>query len=151
MQTFHGTRSYAAAASDALRGTGDLTDGQIHRTGFLAGAAGDARFLFPVDLHPAEAVEPAVDGAQGAEVLAEGAVDLYGKQQDQQQDSELPEEKSSDLASKQPIGREQGQRAQKGAGGAQIFAERRNFGKAAEQKQGTDTYKKYKDCVFSVF
>lgn len=126
-------------------------DGKVHRTGFPAGVAGNAGFFFPVDLYQAEAVEPAVDGAQGTKVLAEGAVYFYGKQQDQKQGPKFPEEKSSDLVSEQFIGGEQGQRAQKGAGGAQIFAERRNFGEAAEQECGADAYKKHKNHIFSVF
>lgn len=126
-------------------------NGEVHRTGFLTGAAGDAVFFRPADLYQAEAVEPAVNCAQGAEVLAEGTADFYGEQQDQEQDSQLPEKKSARLASKQRIGRKQGQRAQKRAGGAQVFAECRDFGKAAEQEHGTDAYEQTEDGVFSIY
>lgn len=124
--------------------------GKIDRTCFLAGAAGDACFFLPVNLHEAEAVEPAVDRPQRAEVLAERAEYFYGKHQDHDQDSKLPEKESSDLASQQFIGREQRQRPQKRAGGTQIFAECRNSGEAAEQEHGADAYEKQKNRIFSI-
>lgn len=126
-------------------------NGKIHGTGIPAGFAGDACFFFPADLYQTEAVEPAVNGAQRAEILTEGPVNFYGEQQNQKKDPELPEEEAPDLASQQFIGREKGQCAQKRAGGAQIFAKCGNSGEAAKQKQRSGTYKKYKDCIFSIF
>lgn len=126
-------------------------DGEVYGTCFPAGAAGNTRFLRPLDLYQAEAVEEAVDGAQRAEILAERAVDFYGEQQDQNQDAKLPEEESAGLASQQSVGGKQGQRTQERAGGAQIFAECRDFGKAAEQEHGTDAYEQDEDGVFSIY
>ena len=85
-----GVRAFATA--NALRGAGDLLHGKSHRTGSLTGPAGDAPLLFPVNLPEAEPVEPAVNGPQGAQVLAEGAEHLHGQQDDFQQDAQLPEE-----------------------------------------------------------
>ena len=86
-----------------------------------------------------------------AEVLAERAEYFYGEHQDPDQDPKLPEKESSDLASQQFVGREQRQRPQKRAGGAQIFTECRNSGKAAEQEHGADAYEKQKNRIFSIY
>lgn len=142
---------HAFSASDAFRRTGDLTDRQAHRTGVLTGFAGSASFLFPADLHQTEPVEPAVNGSQRTEILAERTVNLDGKQEKGRQDAELPEEQSSDLTAQRTIGCQKRQCAEKRAGRTEVFAEGRNFGKAAEQKQRTDAYKQQKNCVFSIF
>lgn len=66
-------------ASYALRGTGDFTDLERYRAGFFTGSTGNTLFLFPVDLHKAEPVEPAVDRAQRAQILAERPKNFHGK------------------------------------------------------------------------
>lgn len=151
MQTFYRTCGYASSAADALRRAGDFPDGESRRACVLTGAAGDAVFFGPADLHQTETVEPAVNGSQGAEILAEGTKDSDGKQEDKKQDSQLPEKQSSDLTPQGSVYREQRQCAHKGSGGAQIFAESRNLCKSAEQKHGSDAYEKDQNQIFSVF
>ena len=111
-------------APDALRRPGDLLEGKGHRAGPLTGHAGHALCLFPVDLHQAEPVEPAVDCPEGAQILAEGPVDLHGQQHDADQDPQLPEKQAAGLSPQGLVRAQQGERAQQGAGGAQIFAKR---------------------------
>ena len=78
MDAGRGAGRAAGSASDAFGGDGDFFRLQIQRTGPSAGHAGDAFFLFPAYLHQAETVEPSVDSAQRAEILAERAVYFDG-------------------------------------------------------------------------
>ena len=107
--------------------------------------------MVPVNLHKTEAVEPAVNGPQGAQVLAEGAEHLHGKQDDHQQDAQLPEEQPAGLASQGFIGAQQGKRPQQGPGGAKILAEGRDLGKASEQEHGTNAHQQNQHRILSVF
>ena len=50
MQTVFRAGAYASAAADTFGGEGDLADGEPHGAGPLAGSAGDAFFLLPMDL-----------------------------------------------------------------------------------------------------
>ena len=68
----------AGSAPDAFWRDGDLFRLQIQRTGPLTGHAGDTLLFFPAYLHQAETVEPSVDSAQRAEILAERAVYFDG-------------------------------------------------------------------------
>lgn len=95
MQAALRTGRNALPAADAFRGTGDFLHGKRHGTGIFTGLAGNAFFLFPVDLHQTEPLEPAVDRPQRAQVLAEGAVHLYGQDQKEQQYSQLPEKQTA--------------------------------------------------------
>jgi hypothetical protein len=151
MQTFYRACGYTSAASDALRRAGDLPDGKSHRTCVLTGAAGDAVLFVPADLYQTEAVEPAVDGSQRTEILAEGAKDFHGEQEDKEQNPQLPEEQSADLTLEQSVHGEQRQCAHEGAGRTQVFAKCRDLCKAAEQEHGPDAHKKDKDQIFAVF
>lgn len=65
----------ACSAPDTFRRDGDLFRSKVQRTGFLTCHAGSAVFFFPADLHQAETVEPAIDGAQGAQILTERPAD----------------------------------------------------------------------------
>ena len=67
----------ASAALNTLRGGADPLRRKVYRAGFLTCHAGNAGFLVPADLYQAEAVEPAVNGTQRAQVLAEWAVYFY--------------------------------------------------------------------------
>ena len=60
-QTVSGTGFYAFTAAYAFRGTGYFAGGEGHRTCLFTGSAGGTLMLFPMNLHQAEAVEPAVD------------------------------------------------------------------------------------------
>lgn len=66
-------------------------DGEGHGAGFFTCPAGYAAVLFPMNLHQAEAVEPAIDCPQRAQILAKRAVNLYGEKQKEEQYSQLPE------------------------------------------------------------
>ena len=78
MDAGRGAGRTAGSASDAFGGDGDLFRLQTQRTGPLTGHAGDAFFLFPAYLHQTETVEPSVDSAQRAEILAERAIYFDG-------------------------------------------------------------------------
>ena len=65
MQAFLRAGVRALPAADALRGAGNLLYGKRHRADPLTGPAGDAPLLLPVNLHEAEAVEPAVMAPRG--------------------------------------------------------------------------------------
>ncbi len=151
MQAACGAGPRALAAADAFRRAGDLIGGKFHRTGFLAGHAGNALILLPMDLHQAETVEPAVDGPQRAEILAERTIYLYGQEEQQKQYPKLPEEKSSNLTAQRFIHSDQGQRSQKGAGGTQVFTEGGDFGKPSEQEAGANAYQQNQNQILSVF
>ena len=64
------TGIHTFSAADAFRRAGDLANRQTYGTGFLAYIAGNTLFFFPMDLHKAEPIEPAVDSTKRAEVLA---------------------------------------------------------------------------------
>ena len=132
MQAFHWTGLYAFSTADAFRGTGNLQKGKAYGTGFLAGQAGNAAVLLPVNLYQAKAVKPAINSAQRTEVLAERTVDFYREKQKQGQDPKLPEEQTSCLTAKQGVSCKQRQGPKECSGGAQIFAEGRNLCKASE-------------------
>ena len=145
-----GTGRGALAAADALRRPGDLLHGEIHRARRLAGAAVGALLRLPVDLYQAEAVEPAVDRPQGAQILAEGPVHLDGEDHDRQQDGGLPGKEPAHLAPQRLIGCQQRQGTQQGAGGAQVLAEGRDLGKPSQQKRRADPHQPHQNRVFSV-
>jgi len=125
---------HAFPASDTLRRYGDFFRAQAHRAGFFTGHAVGAVFLFPMNLRQAETVEPAVDGAERTQVLAEGPEYFYGNKENAQQNSEFPEKESSRLASEQFVGTQEWQSPEKGSGRTEKLAERRNFGKSPEQE-----------------
>lgn len=151
MQTFRRTRPYASAAPYTLRGAGNFPRGKPHRAGLFAGGAGDAALLFPVYLHKAETVEPAVDGSQGTKILAKRAVNLDGEKQDHEQYPQLPRKQGPKLPADLPVGGKEGDCAEQGSGGTQILAERRNLGETPEQEQGAQSHQTYQDQIFAVF
>ena len=142
---------HAFPAADALRGAGNLLEGQGHRAGLFAGLAGGAPLLFPVNLYQAEPVEPAVDGPQRAQVLAERTVGLDRQQDDSQQNPQLPQEQPARLAAQGAVGAEQGDGSQQGSGGTQKFAKRRDLGKSAPQKHGAGKHQQNQHRVLSIF
>ena len=99
--------AHAFAASDALGGAGNFPGGKGYRACAFTGSAGDAPFLLPVNLHKAEPVEPAINRAQRAQILEEGLVYFYGKNQNKDQNSQLPEKQPSRLAAQHFIGSEE--------------------------------------------
>lgn len=139
------------AASDAFGGTGYFIDGKRYRTGLFASPAGNTPFLFPMNLHKAEPVEQAVYCAQRTQILAERPVNLYGKNQQKDQDSQFPEKQSPCLAAQHFIGGKKGNCAKQRSRGAQIFAECRNLGEASEQKQGANAYQQEQNRIFPIF
>ena len=132
---------YACSAANTFRGAGNFVNRKVERTCFPAGIAGGAVFSVPADLHKTETVEPAVNGSQRAEILAEWTVYFDREQYDQKQNQKFPEKQSLYLTSQQSVGSQQWQCAQKRAGGAQIFTESRYLGESAEQERRPDTYK----------
>lgn len=82
MQTFYRAGFATSSAADTFRGMRYLISRKIYRAYLLAGLTGDAAFLFPADLYQTETVKESIDGAQRAEILAEGAVDFYGQQKE---------------------------------------------------------------------
>ena len=71
--------------------------GESRWTGPFTGHAGDAPLLFPVNLYQAESVEPAINRAQWAKVLAEGPVNLDREQDNGKQNPQLPEKQTACL------------------------------------------------------
>jgi hypothetical protein len=98
MQALLWTGIHTFSAPDTLRRAGDFLQREVHWTGFFTGHTGDTQFLFPLDLHKAEPVEPAVDGSQGAQILTEGAVHLHREKDDGKQNAQLPKEQSAGLS-----------------------------------------------------
>ena len=150
MQAVSGACFYTFPTAYALRGTGYFLNGKGYGTGFFTGAAGDAAFLFPMDLYQAESVKPPIDGAQRTQILAERAVNFHGEKQEQQQYPQLPEKQASRLASEHFVGGKKGECAEECAGGVDIFAEGRYLRKSAKQKQGTYTYEEKQGKILSV-
>lgn len=149
MEAFFRTGIHTFSAADTFRRAGDLADGQTYGAGLLADITGNAPFFFPVDLHKAEPIEPAVDSAKRAEVLAERAVDLYRKQEKGDKDTKLPEKQAAGLTAELSVHRKKRQCAQKCTGRTEVFAERRYSGKTAKQEQRAKSCKKKKNGIFS--
>ncbi len=143
------TGIHTFSAADAFRRAGDLANRQTYGTGFLAYIAGNTLFFFPMDLHKAEPIEPAVDSTKRAEVLAERAVDLYRKQEKGDKDTKLPEKQAAGLTAELSVHRKKRQCAQKRTGRTEEFAERRYSGKTAKQKQRAKPCKKQKNGILS--
>ena len=57
-------------------------------------------------------VKPAVNGPQGAQVLAEGPEHLHGEQHDSKQDAQLPEKQPAGLVPQRLVYAEQRKRAE---------------------------------------
>lgn len=146
-----GAGGNAFPTADTFRGAGNLPHGKRHGTRLFTGVAGGAALLFPVDLHQAEPIEPAVDRPQRAQVLAERAVHLYGQHHKKQQDPQLPEKQTARLTPQRVVGSQQGEGAEKRAGGAEKLAKRGHPGISAEQKQGANSHQKNQHHIFSVF
>lgn len=141
---------HAFSAPDTLRGAGDFLQREAHWTGFFTGHTGDTQFLFPLDLHKAEPVKPAIDCPQRAQILAKRPVHFYGQQYNGNQNPQLPQKQPAGLTPQGLICTEQRDCTEQGAGGTQIFTERGEFRKSPKQKHGTDTHKKNQHCVFSI-
>ena len=62
MQALLWTGIHTFSAPDTLWGAGNFLQGEAHWTGFFAGHTGNAQLLFPMDLHKAESIEPAING-----------------------------------------------------------------------------------------
>ena len=123
---------------------------EAHWTGFFTGHTGDTQFLFPLDLHKAEPVKPAIDCPQRAQILAKRPVYFYGQQYNGNQNPQLPQKQPAGLTPQGLICTEQRDCTEQGAGGTQIFTERGEFRKSPKQKHGTDTHKQNQHCVFSI-
>ena len=104
-----------------------------------------------MNLHKAEAVEPAIDCSQRAQILTKRAVNLHGKKQKKEQYSQLPEKQSPSLTAKRFVCRQQGDGSKQCAGGTDIFAECGNLGKSVKQKRGANPHKEKQRYVLSVF
>ena len=141
---------HAFSAPYALWGLGNFLQREVHWTGFFAGHTRDTQVLFPLDLHKAEPVEPAINSPKWTQILAEGPVNLHGEQRNANQNSQLPKEQTASLATKSLVCTKQRNRAEQGAGGAQIFAKRRDFCKSSKQKHGTNAHQKNQYCIFSI-
>ena len=144
------TGIHTFSAPDTLRGAGDFSQRESHWTGFFTGHTGDTQFLFPLDLHKAEPVKPAIDCPQRAQILAKRPVYFHRQQYNGNQNPQLPEEQTAGLAPESLIRAKQRDCTEQGAGGAQIFAECRDFCKSPKQKHGADTHQKDQHCVFSI-
>ena len=132
MQTFCRAGFNTFATADAFRGTGYFLERKRHRTGVLTGSTGNAGVLFPMNLHKAEAVEPAIDCPQRAQILTKRAVNLHGKKQKKEQYSQLPEKQSPSLTAKHLVCCQQRDGSKQCARGADIFAKCGNLGKSAK-------------------
>ena len=95
----------------------------VHGAGLLAGAALGAFLGVNPEAVEGHRVKQAVDGAQGAEVAAEGAVDHHGEQQQHHQDGHLPVEQPAQSGLEGGGGGHQGDSGEEGARGADILAE----------------------------
>ena len=151
MQTFCRAGLDTFAAADTFRGTGYLLERKRHRAGVLTCSAGYAGVPLPMDLNQTEAVEPAVDCTQRAQILAEGAVNFHGEKQKKEQYAQLPEEQSPSLATKWLVCRQQRDSAKQCAGGTDIFAKCGNLGKSTEQKRGANPHKEKQRYIRPIF
>ena len=151
MQALYRTSVYASAAADALRRMRYLFERKPRRTSALAGMAGNAPLLLPVNLHQAEPVKPSVYCPQGTQILAERPVNLHGKNHQHKQNPKLPKEQPSCLAAQKLISRKQGQGSKERPRRAEIFAEGRNLCKAPKEKHRADDHQKNQDKIFSIF
>lgn len=144
------TGIHTFSAPDTLRGAGDFLQREVHWTGFFTGHTGDAQFLFPLDLHKAEPVEPAIDCPQRAQILAKRPVYFHRQQYNGNQNSQLPQKQTASLVLKSLVRAKQRDCTEQGAGGTQIFTECGDFRQSPKQKHGTDTHQKNQHCVFSI-
>ena len=80
VQAFFRTGVHAFSAADTLWRAGNLVERKSHRTGLFAGHAGNAELLFPMNLHQAESVEPAVNCPQWTQILAKRPINFDGEQ-----------------------------------------------------------------------
>ena len=107
--------------------------------------------FFPVNLNQAETVKPAIDCAQGAQILTKGAVNFHGEQQEKEQYSQLPQKQSADLTAKGLVGSQQRDGAKQCARGADVFAKCRYLGESAEQKNRANAREEKQNRVLTVF
>ena len=89
-QRVFGAGLYAVAAADAFWAVGGLAGVHAHPAGLDALAAMDAAVLVQIHAVEGEFVEQTVDGAQGAQVFAEGPPDDKAADHNQHQHRCLP-------------------------------------------------------------
>ena len=87
------TGFYAHPATDAFAVAGGFQHFHIHLAGLGAFATGDALAFIHPNLEEGDPVEEGVEGAQGAEPLAEGTEEDDGQADGGQEDAQLPGEK----------------------------------------------------------
>ena len=115
----------ALAAADALDAVRLFPDGDVHPARLPAAAAVDAgALLYPVTVEGNRVKQP-IDGAQRAEVLAEGAVELDRQDDHRQQHQHLPVKQQPRRRAQRRVCRQQRDAAEQRSARAEVLAEPR--------------------------
>ena len=85
-----GAAVQAIAAADTFGTVGVLIDRKPHLAGVLTGAATGASIGIDLEADSGDRIEQSVDGAERAEIAAEGAPDPQREQDEQEKDGDLP-------------------------------------------------------------
>ena len=82
-------RADAVAAADAFAAVGSGRRVDVHLARFGAGVASDALGSIKMHAVQGDLIEKAIDGAERADIFAEGPVDDEARDEDQAEDNEL--------------------------------------------------------------